>query len=142
MYDLIRVGTVELTRFLSAELPKLSAEWWQRLVVDRLSFHQQRSVQEKKHNSLQQLDFAALLRVLDQNWNELCDRLNLPREGRSWVKELQTVRNKWAHLAANSMPAGETYRDTDTLGRLLAMIGSSPASLEAVGREKGDTAPY
>ena len=132
MYDLIRVGTVELTRFLSAELPKLSAKWWQRLVVDRLSFHQQRSVQEKKHNSLQQLDFAALLRVLDQNWNELCDRLNLPREGRSWVKELQTVRNKWAHLAADSMPAGETYRDTDTLGRLLAMIGSSPASLEAV----------
>ena len=136
MHELIRVGTIDLARFLGVELPKLSAEWWQRLVVDRLSFQQQRTVQERKYNTLQHLDFAALLRVLDQNWNELCDRLGLPREGRTWIKELQTVRNKWAHLSADSMQAAETYRDADTLGRLLKMIGSGSASLDAVEATK------
>lgn len=64
--------------------------------MDRLSFQQQRTVEERGVASLRQLDFAALLRILDQNWYELSNILNLPREGRNWVKELQTVRNKWA----------------------------------------------
>jgi ATP-dependent helicase HepA len=34
--------------------------------------------------SLAQLDFAALLRVLDQNWHELSCRFSLPREGGNW----------------------------------------------------------
>jgi len=42
---------------------------------------------------------------------------------RTWIKELQTVRNKWAHLSAGTMPDGEMYRDADTLGRLLTTIG-------------------
>ena len=94
MNDLIRVAAVELVRFLSDKLPELSPDWWQKLVVDRLSFQQQRIVQERQHAKLQQLDFAALLRVLDQNWYELSTTLRLPREGRNWVKELPTVRNR------------------------------------------------
>ena len=43
------------------------------------------------------------------------------------MKELQTVRNKWAHLSAAVVPPSETYRDADTLGRPLAhVIGASP----------------
>ncbi len=136
MHDLIRVGTVELTRFLGDGLPKLSDDWWQRLVVDRLSFQQQRIIQERGYDSLQCLDLAALLRVFDQNWHELRDLLGLPWEGRGWVKELQTVRNKWAHLSAESVPASETYRDADTLGRLLTMIQANPASVAVVEASK------
>ena len=132
MNDLIRVATVELAGFLSVQLPVLSPDWWQKHVVDRLSFQQQRVVQERVHKTLQQLDFAALLRVLDQNWYELSNALSLPREGRNWVKELQTVRNKWAHLSTEAMPASEVYRDADTLGRLLATLGADATSLEAV----------
>lgn len=130
MNDLIRIATVELARFLLIELPKLSPEWWQKHVVDRLSFQQQRMVLERGYKTLQQLDFAALLRVLDQNWYELSRTVNLHREGRSWVKELQAVRNRWAHLSAESMPASEIYRDADTIGRLLAMIGTDPTLLK------------
>jgi len=132
MHELIRAATPELARFLHAELPALSADWWQKHVVERLSFQQQRMVQERGYKNLQQLDFAALLRVLDQNWHDLSNTLNLPREGRTWVKELQTVRNKWAHLSAEEMPASEVYRDADTLGRFLMMIGATQASLDAV----------
>jgi ATP-dependent helicase HepA len=136
MNELIRMATAEIARLLAATLPDLCTEWWEKHVLDRLSFQQQRIARECGHKALQQLDFAALLRVLDQNWYELSNRLRLAREARSWVKELQTVRNKWAHLSAESMPASEMYRDADTLGRLLATLGAAPASLKAVDAAK------
>ena len=136
MNDLIQTATVELATFLNDKLPTLSADWWQKHVVERLSFQQQRMVQERGYLTLQKLDFAALLRVFDQNWRELSNALNLPREGRTWVKELQTVRNKWSHLSAETMPLSEVYRDADTLARLLGLIGASPTSLDAVEASK------
>lgn len=121
---------------LSIRLPELSPDWWQKHVLNRLSFHQQRTAEERGYSSLQQLDFAALLRVLDQNWHELSGPLALPREARSWVKELQTVRNRWAHLSAKSVPPSECYRDADTLGRLLTTLGADAEMLQAVEASK------
>ena len=138
MNKLFRTATVELANFLSTHLPSLSEDWWKSHVESRLSFHQQRRVRERQLKKLEQLDFAALLRVLDQNWYELSRALNLPREGRTWVKELQTVRNKWAHLSAQSVAASEVYRDADTLGRLFNMLGAAPESVAAVEAEKAD----
>ena len=138
MIDAIHIATRDLVRFLSTQMPSLSADWWQKHVVDLLSFQQQRMVAERGHTMLGQLDFAALLRVLDQNWYELSNLLRLPREGRTWVKELHTVRNKWAHLSSEGMPASEVYRDADTLGRLLLMIGADRSSLNAVESIKAD----
>src|SRR5262249_40131614 len=97
MHALIKRATTDLEGFLSVHLPTLAGDWWQKHVIDRLSFQQQRYAQERHWTSLRDLDFAALLRVLDQNWFELAHALSLPKEARHWVKELQTVRNKWAH---------------------------------------------
>lgn len=138
MNALINLATAELERFLSVHLSKLSGDWWQKHVLDRLSFQQQRHAQEKSYTSLRNLDFAALLRVLDQNWFELSRELSLPKEARNWVKELQTVRNKWAHQSAQDAPPSEIYRDADTLGRVLIVLGSARevmASVEATKRE-------
>lgn len=132
MNDLLKTATAELERFLSESLPKLSDEWWTKHVIDRLSFQQQRLVQERRFTALRDLDFAALLRVLDQNWFELSNSRSLPKEGRNWVKELQTVRNKWAHLSSHEVSSSEIYRDADTLGRMLVMIGASVAALEKI----------
>lgn len=139
MNDLMKLATRELTQFLSSALPNLDANWWQKLVVDRLSFQQQRLVQERGLKELKGLDFAGLLRVLDQNWFELSNALSLPREARNWVKELQTVRNKWAHLSSQEISLSEVYRDTDTLGRLLSVIGASSNALAQVESIKADT---
>ena len=136
MNDLLRLATIDLAQFLGSTMPQLSPDWWQKNVVERLSFSQQRTVQERRIHTLQQLDFAALLRVVDQNWYELSSALNLPREGRNWVKELQHVRNKWAHLSAEAIPPGELYRDADTLGRLLLALGSPSTSMQAVESRK------
>lgn len=131
MNELLQSATVELARFLTEMLPPVSEEWWQRHVVNRLSFSQQRMVEERGIKSLQQLDLAALLRVLDSNWRDLSFDPDPPREARNWLKELQTVRNKWAHLSSESISAGENFRDADTLARFLGWIGAAPETLAA-----------
>lgn len=132
MHSELKLATSDLSRFLQVKLPELSEDWWEKHVVDRLSFQQQRVIGEKNISSLRELDIAALLRVLDQNWYDLSGKFILPREARNWVKELQTMRNKWAHMSAEETPASEVYRDADTLGRLLELIGAHEGSINAV----------
>ncbi|MBT9136327.1 MAG: RNA polymerase-associated protein RapA [Firmicutes bacterium] len=132
MIDLLRAASRDLSSFLALHLSSLSSNWWDKLVLDRLSFQQQRVAQERSFSKLEQFDFAALIRILDQNWYEIGAKVTLPREARSWLKELQTVRNKWAHLSTADLPASDVYRDADTLGRLLEAIGASADTLRAV----------
>lgn len=136
MHNELRLATSDLAEFLQRELPELSNDWWKHYVVERLSFQQQRIIEEKHAKSLRELDLAALLRVLDHNWFELSIKLKFPREGRNWVKELQTVRNKWAHASADEAHPSELYRDADTLERLMSLIGGSKASVEAARAAK------
>jgi ATP-dependent helicase HepA len=136
MHDLIRIATTATCEFLEKSLPKLSSNWWDEHVIQRLSFHQSRVAEERRFSTLQQFDFAAMLRIVDQNWRELSDCMNLPREGRNWVKELMTIRNKWSHLSTEEMPPSELYRDADTLERFLLMIGSEQVTLDEVERQK------
>lgn len=136
MFELIKIATADVAFFLETNLPNLSDDWWNKHVLNRLSFQQQRTAQDREFTSLSELDFAALLRILDQNWYELGNSLKLPREARSWVKELQTVRNKWAHLSSTSMAPSEIYRDADTLGRLLIALGAKQKSIDTIDAKK------
>ena len=138
MHELMRTASAEFVAFLATHLPGLDPHWWATRVVDHLSFQQQRTVEERGFTKLEQLDFAALLRVLDQNWFELSQSLTLPREGRTWLRELQTVRNRWAHLSAEPVPAEDLYRDADTLARVLATLSSAATAIAAVEAIKRD----
>ena len=71
---------------------------------------QQQRVRERGLTRLEQLDFAALLRIVDRKWFELAQTANLPREGRDWVREPQSVRNRWAHASKEKEAVGDTYR--------------------------------
>jgi superfamily II DNA or RNA helicase len=123
--ELLLLSAKEFCLWLESKLPALGASWWTTNVVQRLTFPQQRSVQERHIDSLSRLDLAALLRILDQNWHELAAIEPLPKEARNWVKELQTVRNRWAHAPTDGHTAQDTFRDADTLARLLEIIGAS-----------------
>ena len=136
MNTLLPLATREIAAYLEVRLPILGQDWWQKNVVARLSFHQQRMVVERRYTTLKQLDLAALLRIFDQNWFELFQSQSLARDGRTWLRELQTVRNKWAHLPAEEMPPSEVYRDADTLARLLVLIGATDQALETVEQVK------
>ena len=121
-----------LANYLDRLLPSLFDNWWKDAVVDKLSFQQQRRVEQKKIVSLSSLDLAALLRVLDQNWYKTSTKLNLTPEARHFVKEMQTVRNRWAHAGSEGFPVDDVYRDLDTLQRFATVIEADEVLLQEI----------
>lgn len=139
MNGLLNASAVTFCVWLEARLPALGQKWWQDNVISRLTFQQQRLAQDKHIVSLRSLDLAAVLRVLDQNWHELAAVEPLPREARNWVKELQSVRNRWAHAPSAGLSPQDTYRDADTLDRLLGCMGADSEILAEVEKFKVQT---
>ncbi|MCS6898143.1 MAG: Swt1 family HEPN domain-containing protein [Myxococcales bacterium] len=76
---------------------------------------------------ISQWDAAALLRILWEAWNDVFRQTLGPAE-RTLVRELQDVRNKWAHQQPFS--SDDAYRALDSTGRLLAAV-SAPEAQEA-----------
>jgi superfamily II DNA or RNA helicase len=114
----------QLTVFLERVLPPLFDDWWNKAVINTLSFQQKRRLEQRNIMSLGGLDLAGLLRVLDQNWYQISSSLNLASESRHFVKEMQAVRNRWAHADAEGFPVDDIYRDLDTLQRFAVVIGA------------------
>jgi len=125
-----------LALFLEKVLPSLFNDWWNDAVINILSFQQQRRVKERGINSLTSLDLAALLRVLDQNWYQISTKLNLTSEAHHFVKEMQTVRNRWAHAGSEEFPVDDVYRDLDTLQRFATVIEADESLLQEVRTTK------
>lgn len=140
MNTLLNLASNSIRIFLQEKLPLLTPHWWQESVLNRLTFQQQRLAVNSRIGSLGELDLAALLRVLDQNWSELAGLEPLPRDARSWVKELQGARNRWAHAPSAGLSPKDTYRDADTLGRLLETIQADQKLLDMVEQFKTETA--
>ena len=90
MDKLLRSLTEELQRLLSGWLPALADDWWNRYVLNALSHMQRQQAEQRGITQLSSLDLAALLRVLDQNWFELSNHANLPKDARNWLKETQS----------------------------------------------------
>lgn len=125
MNELLQASSQTLAEWLNATLPALSKkDWWSEHVLNRLTYKQRAIAEQRRATSLLDLDLEALLRVFDQNWNEIAGTKSLPRDVRTWIKELQSVRNRWAHPPAGGIPDNDAFRDVDTLERLLKVLGA------------------
>ena len=120
----------QLTLFLEKVLPTLFADWWKEAILNGLSFQQRRRMEQRGIASLGALDLAALLRVLDQNWYQISNKLGLTSESRHFVKEMQTIRNRWAHVTTEGFPLDDVYRDLDTLQRFAVVIEANEALIQ------------
>jgi superfamily II DNA or RNA helicase len=98
-------------------------------------------VESKRITTLAGLDLAALLRVMDANWHLLAERLEYVPEARHYLKEMRTLRDRWAHAAAAEFSPEDVYRDLDTLQRFLVVIGAGEELLGAVKLLKGTALP-
>ena len=133
---LLQTAAKSIASYLDQLLPSIFDNWWKDAVVDKLSFQQQRQVEQKRIVSLQSLDLAALLRVLDKNWYQISMKMNLPQEARHFVKEMQTVRNRWAHAGTEGFPLENVYRDLDTLQRFATVIEAEKAFIQEIRATK------
>src|SRR5882672_3270872 len=95
--SVLKEVAVDLCSYLDRVLPSLAENWWRDLVIRTLSYQQQRAVDQRKISSLSRLDLAALLRILDQNWYGIAEKNSLTSESRHYVKEMRSVRDRWAH---------------------------------------------
>ena len=91
-----------------------------------------RSIQNPKR-PFDELDVAALLKVIRDSWNEVYRKTLGPAE-RSLVQELRGVRNSWAHQRPFS--DDDTYRALDSTHWLLVAVSSPSAA--TVGKAKDE----
>lgn len=134
--ELLSQFTSELCDYLGDTLSRLSADWWQKYVLSQLSFQQIQIVEQHKISELSRLDLAALLRILDRNWLEISRVESFAPGTRNFVKELQTIRNRWAHAGSEKVPHDDLFRDFDTMQRLASAINADKYFIDKIVEEK------
>lgn len=124
--------------FLGIWLPKIGGEdWWKRYVLYALTDSQLRHVEQKGIEALSGLDLAALSRVLVRNWSSISWKAGLSRDGQHYLKEIQIIRNRWAHAGVDAYPPADVYRDLDTIVRFLSELDADEA-IAAKARQARD----
>lgn len=93
-------------------------------------------MEQRNITSLGGPDLAGLLRVLDQNWYQISNSLDLTSEARHFFKEMQTVRNHWAHADTEGFLVDDIYRDLDTLQRFAVVIGMDDKLIQDLRKTK------
>lgn len=127
-----------LIDYLKNILPKLSNNWWEKTVIEKLTDAQKNTIKRKGIVNLDGLDLAALIRIFDMNWNEISQRNNLLFEDRNILKEMQAVRNRWSHKPNTGYDLDDIYRDFDTIQRFLKLLGSDQKIIDELQRIKLD----
>jgi len=133
---LLQESVQYLCHFLDKFLPKLYDNWWKDSVLNILSSYQRQAIERKGVATLAELDLSVLLRIFDANWYRISEELNLPREGRHYVKEMKTIRNKWAHKSTEEFLSDDMYRDIDTLQRFAKLINADEEFIRELNDEK------
>lgn len=134
--EILSLLNQQLLKLLTVTLPALDSDWWNSLVLDKLTYQQKSFASSLPPQALERLDLAALLRIADQNWYDIANQGGFNREARNWLKEAQTIRNRWAHAPAEGLPEDMCYRDVDTIERLLQVFGADSQTLDLVKQEK------
>ena len=122
----------QLVKLLECIMPVLDSDWWNSLVLEKLTYQQKTFASSLPTQALERLDLAALLRVADQNWYDIASQGDFNRETRNWLKEAQSIRNRWAHAPAEGLPDDVRYRDIDTIERLLLAFGTDSQTFDAL----------
>ena len=105
-----------LAAFVGQKLSKyFGADWWQCGVLDKLYDHQKRFLPNAGTfaDLTDRLDVQLCLLLIDIHWNEIFSK-GLPRSFFNYFKELQTIRNLWAHEQDSFDDVGMT-RALDTM---------------------------
>jgi len=136
MANTINRVTLEVRAFLEAKLPALSDNWWKEFVLASLNPRQKDAILKSTVKSLSNLDLAALLRIFDQNWFRISAYMGFEAEQRHYLKEMITIRNRWAHCNSNPFSDDDLYRDLDTIQRFLKMINADSKLIDDIHQQK------
>lgn len=128
----LAVCTKMLSGWIQEKFPQANPDWWKAMVLPALSYQQAQHVERNWVATTEKLDLTALLRIIDKNWYDISSRFNLSQQDRHIIKEMQTLRNRWAHMDAENPSTDDIYRDADTIQRLMESFGAPPENVAAV----------
>ena len=121
-----------LANFLASVLSTTCDNWWENAVLGVLTHQQHQRIRFQQITTLAGLDLSALLRVFAKNWGRIAEARNLAWEGINYVKEMQTVRNKWAHMCSEAAVIDDLYRDLDTIERFCLLIEADKKIIDEI----------
>jgi len=134
--DVLNEVSANLRAYLNKALPEIRSDWWNALVVAQLTEQQLRNLRNRKVDSLAGLDLASLLRVFNFNFDDIAQRADMSRDLRTWLREMQGIRNRYAHATEDLSSVDDQWRDLDTIQRFSGAIGATPALLDRVAKLK------
>ena len=105
----------QIDSWLGRRLPKITEDWWQELVINNLSSLQRDIVLQNNICSLDGLDLAALLRVLDRNWFVITSTFFLNSRDRNNIRKMQEIRNTWAHITSADINRQRVIDDVNVI---------------------------
>lgn len=123
-----------LESWLDKMLPKVSDNWWQECVISNLSYNQREIAENNQYSNLSDFDLAALLRITDKSWYAMRNFAYLPTKDRECVREMQKVRNRWAHYSSGMADKDTVVYDINTLHAFLSWLEAPLNVLDDVDR--------
>ena len=111
--------------------------WWQRGVLNVLREEQRRFLPRVgEYGTLtDKLDVQVCLLLIELHWNDIF-LAKFPRQGFNWIKELQSIRNSWAH-EQDAFDDATTVRALDTMALISDVFDEEAATqLRAMWRAK------
>lgn len=127
--EYLHQATVLLVSWLDGKLRVVCDDWWNECVLDRLSCHQRKIAIEKGYKELSNFDLAALLRVADKNWYDIKSFAYLPTSERDCIKDMQSVRNNWAHCAGTLPGKDAIIHDIEVMIKFFRQMESKPEDI-------------
>ena len=123
-----------LNSWLSKMLPRVSDDWWQECVISNLSYNQREIAENNQYSQLSDFDLAALLRITDKSWYAMRNFAYLPTKDREQVREMQKVRNRWAHYSSGMADKDAIVYDINVLHAFLSWLEAPLSVLNDVDR--------
>ena len=127
--EYLHQATGLLVAWLDGKLRRVSDDWWNECVLDRLSYRQREIAIEKGFKELSDFDLVAVLRIADKNWYDMRSFAYLPTSERECIRDMQSVRNNWAHCAGTLPGKDAIIHDIEVLSKFFEQMEAPQADI-------------
>jgi len=129
MHEYLLATSGGLARWLDSHLPK-SNDWWNVLVLSKLSDNQRINCERDGASLLTDLDLSALLRVADKNWYLISQKFFLNYSERDRLKSMFSIRNRWSHYTADAKENEQIIADIELLSDFCSQIDIDKSTMK------------
>ena len=137
MSEFLHISTIQLAEWLNPKLKEISNNWWDDCVIAHLSLLQRDNIDKNKASHLNELDLAALLRIADNNWYLIKEKLYLSNKKKiqkPCINKMLSVRNAWSHIPAQLPGKESIIKDAKVIETFLGQISSDNNCIIAVNQ--------